>query len=92
MRKIFGAMLILLAIFLSLSIFLILIQLLFNAKTTLPSDGSPQSIGYILGTFIGMAIFAILNLAIYFLGFKLFKKKKDFIPISDQDFPSQITS
>ncbi|RZK92178.1 MAG: hypothetical protein EOO98_04090 [Pedobacter sp.] len=90
MRKIFGALLILLAIFLSLSIFALLVQLLLNANSALPNDGSPHAIGYIVGTFIGMAIFALLNLAIYFIGFRLLRKKKALVLIPDEDFPSRL--
>ncbi len=91
MRKIFGVLLILLAIFLSFALLLVIIQLFLNKDSSLPSDGGAHALGYILGKFIGMAIFALLNFALYFFGYRLLKKnKKKLAPISDEHFPSQL--
>lgn len=93
MRKIFGVLLILLAIFLSFCLFLVFLQLFLNADPALPKQAGAYSFGYALGKFIGMAIFALLNFSFYFFGYKLLtKNKKKVIPISDEDFPSQLTS
>lgn len=92
MRKIFGVLLILLAIFLSFSLLLLIIQQYLNPDSNLPNNGGAYSFGYALGQFIGIAIFVLVNLSIYFLGYRLLRKnKKKAIPISDEDFPSQLT-
>lgn len=91
MRKIFGVLLILLAIFLSFSLLLLIIQQYLNPDSNLPSDGGAYALGYTLGKFIGMAVFALLNFALYFFGYRLLKiNKKKLAPISDEHFPSQL--
>lgn len=91
MRKIFGVLLILIAIFLSFSLLLLTIQLSLNPDSNLPSSGGAYSFGYTLGKLIGMAIFVLVNLSIYFLGYRLLRKnRKKVIPILDEDFPSQL--
>lgn len=89
MKKIFGALLIILGCFLSLAIIIVTLPLILKNIGAAPKG--VYSMGYLFGLIIGFLLFATLNAAFYFFGFKLLKnKKKEIIPILDEDFPSKL--
>lgn len=91
MKKTFGVLLILLAAFLSLILFALFINIVLNNGSNIRENDAAHKIDYLIGSFLVFALFATLNFVLYFFGIKLLKsKRKELIPISDEDFPSQL--
>lgn len=92
MKKIFGALFILMGSILTFGIIFGSIPFMLKEGSNKLQQGGADAIGYILGLFIALLLTCTLNFGLYFFGFKLLKnKKKELVPISDNDFPSQLT-
>lgn len=91
MRKIFGVILILLGLILTLVIFFGSLPFMFREAFRVIEEQNRGYIGAVVGLVISLMIFSTINFTLYFFGFKLLKnKKKELIPIPDEDFPSQL--
>lgn len=88
MKKTFGVLLILLGLLLTIVILFGTLPLIFKDTSRILREQSAGHIGYL----IGFMIFAILNFALYFFGFKLLRSKKKETLIPDEDFPSQLNN
>lgn len=91
MRKIFGALLILIGLLLTFAFLSGSIPFVLREFRIQSQQGGADAFGYMIGIFIGMIFFATINFTFYFFGFKLLKNKiKQLTTVTDEEFPSQL--
>jgi len=87
MKTIFGVLLILLAIFISLCLLMATLPLVGSSLVQLKNSNG-HSFGYIIGLLIGFTFFATINFAVYYLGYRMLSAKRRALKsFSREDFP-----